>query len=49
MKDCKTCRWYLGGGQCRINLEAECGKGDYEAWEAKEEGNNAKRHSTAEP
>jgi len=33
-RDCETCRHYLGGGLCRINLEAECGAGCYEAWEA---------------
>ena len=32
---CDTCRHYLGGGCCRINLEAECGKGEFEAWEQK--------------
>lgn len=30
---CETCRHYLGGGQCRINLERECAYGEYEAWE----------------
>ena len=34
---CDTCRHYLGGGCCRINLEAECGAGEFEAWEPKEE------------
>ena len=35
---CETCRYDLGGGydNCRINLEAECGDGDFEAWEPKE-------------
>lgn len=33
---CDTCRHHLGGGCCRINLEAECGKGEFEAWEPKE-------------
>ncbi len=32
---CDTCRHYLDGGCCRINLEAECGKGEFEAWEPK--------------
>ena len=32
---CDTCRHYLGGGCCRINLEAECAAGEYEAWEPK--------------
>lgn len=35
-KCCETCRYHLGGRDCKINLEAECGKGEYEAWEAKE-------------
>lgn len=36
---CETCRYDLGGGynNCKINLEAECGDGNYEAWEPKEE------------
>ena len=36
---CETCRYDLGGGynNCKINLEAECGAGDYEAWEPKQE------------
>lgn len=34
---CETCRHHLGGGDCRINLEAECGKGYFEAWEPKED------------
>lgn len=35
---CETCRHDLGGGydNCRINLEAECGDGDFEVWEPKE-------------
>lgn len=34
-KCCDTCIHGLGGGydNCRINLEAECAAGDYEAWE----------------
>ena len=40
-KRCSTCRHYLGGGQCRINLELECGKGFYEAWEPGEEDKHA--------
>ena len=36
--ECDTCANYLGGGCCRINLEAECSAGDYEAWEAKPDG-----------
>lgn len=36
---CETCRHDLGGGynNCRINLEAECGAGTFDAWEPKEE------------
>ena len=32
---CATCRHDLGGGwgNCRINLEAECADGFFEAWE----------------
>lgn len=30
---CETCRYYLGGGCCRINVEDECGKGEHELWE----------------
>ena len=33
---CETCRHNLGGGCCRINLEAECAAGEYEAWEPRE-------------
>lgn len=32
-RSCETCRHYLGNGQCRINLEPECGAGEHEAWE----------------
>jgi hypothetical protein len=34
-RSCETCRHDLGGGynNCRINLEAECAAGEYEAWE----------------
>jgi len=35
---CESCRHYLGGGQCRINLEAECREGGgFEAREISEE------------
>lgn len=36
---CETCRHDLGGGydNCRLNIEAECAGGGYEAWEPKEE------------
>lgn len=30
---CAGCKNDLGGGTCKINLEAECGKGEHEAWE----------------
>lgn len=38
VKRCETCRYDLGGGydNCELNLEDECGAGDYEAWEAKD-------------
>lgn len=32
-ESCTGCKHDLGGGQCRINLEAECRKGAHEAWE----------------
>lgn len=35
-ESCEGCRWYLGGGCCRQNLEFECREGDYELWEAEE-------------
>lgn len=39
---CETCRYDLGGGydNCRINLEAECAEGNYEAWEPREPDRN---------
>ena len=42
-KCCATCRYHLGGGCCRINLEAECAAGEYEAWEPKEDDENRER------
>lgn len=39
-RNCDTCRHYLGGGCCRINLEAECAAGEHEAWEPKEDGSH---------
>lgn len=33
MKSCATCANHLGGGDCRINCEDECGKGEHELWE----------------
>ena len=37
-QSCETCRHDLGGGynNFRINLEAECGAGGFEAWEPKD-------------
>ena len=32
-RSCESCHHYLGGGQCRINLERECAEGEHEAWE----------------
>jgi len=32
-KGCWNCLNHLGGGACRLNLEEECGKGEFEAWE----------------
>lgn len=33
-KRCETCKHYLGGGCCRINVEDECeAGGGYECWE----------------
>lgn len=35
---CWNCRYGLGGGLCRLNLEGECAAGDEPvAWEPKEE------------
>ena len=36
-RTCDTCRHYLGGGCCRLNLEPECAAGEFEAWEPKED------------
>ena len=33
---CVGCRYNLGGGCCRLNVEAECGKGEREAYEPEE-------------
>ena len=37
-KCCETCRHDLGGGydNCKINVEAECAAGGFEAWEPKD-------------
>lgn len=38
MKDtCEGCRKYLGGGQCRDNIEKECADGGHEMWEDEHE------------
>lgn len=34
---CMTCRHYLGGGCCAVNLEAECAAGGFEGYEKEEE------------
>lgn len=34
---CDGCRWYLGGGCCRINMELECREDEYKLYESKEE------------
>lgn len=36
-RSCETCKYHLGAGACRINLESECAAGEYEAWEPKEQ------------
>ena len=33
---CETCRYYLGDGCCRMDLEDECAAGGFEAWEGKD-------------
>lgn len=39
---CETCRHYLGGGCCRINLEDECREGGgFEAYEERGSDENA--------
>ena len=36
---CMGCKWYLGGGHCRINEEAECREGGgFELYEPEEGG-----------
>lgn len=36
--DCWNCKYSLGGGLCRLNLEGECAAGDERAaWEPREE------------
>lgn len=35
-RSCKTCKWYLGGGCCKLNVEDECeAGGGFEAWTEK--------------
>ena len=36
-RSCETCKHHLGAGACRINLENECGAGEFEAWEEAED------------
>ena len=43
MPSCATCRNYLGGGCCRINLEADCAAGGFEAWEPRKADELPKR------
>ena len=38
---CEGCRHNLGGGCCRMNMEAECGEGDRELWEEEEDNDRA--------
>ena len=33
---CSGCIHHLGGGMCRLNVEAECGKGERELYEHEE-------------
>ena len=34
---CNGCKYDLGGGHCKINLEGECREGGgFELWEAKD-------------
>lgn len=33
---CDGCKYYLGGGYCRMNLESECAAGEFEMWEVDE-------------
>jgi len=36
---CPTCAHHLGGGQCRLNAEAECCEGGgFELWEVRDDG-----------
>lgn len=42
VRTCETCRYYLGDGCCRIDLEDECAAGNYEAWEEKDNAEQEK-------
>lgn len=36
-ESCEGCKWYLGDGCCRMNVETECRDGGgFELWEADE-------------
>ena len=37
MDSCVGCKWYLGAGNCSINMEKECGDGEFELYERKDE------------
>jgi len=38
-RTCPTCAHHLGGGQCRLNAEAECCEGGgFELWEVRDDG-----------
>lgn len=30
---CDTCFYHIGCGDCRLNVESECGDGCFECWE----------------
>ena len=47
-RSCETCKHHLGAGACRINLENECGAGEFEAWEAAEGQNTCANARAAE-
>ena len=47
-KSCETCRHYLGNGQCRINLEPECGAGELSAHQGWAEGASAAKQDAPE-
>ena len=37
MDSCVGCKWYLGAGNCLINMEKECGDDEFELYEGKDE------------